>query len=89
MKRKKMVRRVVQASGLPEDVILGAPRVLLRGDRILFIENHQGIVEYNADKLRIKTLLGVLSVEGATLTVSELGQEDLMLTGTIKSISFL
>ena len=89
MKRKKVIRRVVAASGLPEDVVLGAPRVLLRGDRVLFIENHQGVVEYSAEKLRMKTMLGVLSVEGAALTLSELGEEDLMLTGTIKSISFL
>ena len=89
MKRKRILRQVVQASGLPEDVILGSPRILLRGDRTLFIENHQGVVEYSAEKLRIKTLLGVLSVEGSSLTLSALGEEDLMLTGTIKSIAFL
>ena len=89
MKRKKIVQQAVQASGLPEDVILGTPRILLRGNRILFIENHQGVVEYGAEKLRVKTQLGLLTVEGVALTLSELGEEDLMLTGTIKSISFL
>lgn len=89
MKKKNAIRQVVQASGLPEDVILGTPRVLLRGDRMLLIENHQGVVEYSAEKMRIKTAIGILSVDGSTLTLSSLGEEDLMLTGVIKSISFL
>lgn len=89
MKKKNAIRQVVQASGLPEDVILGTPRVLLRGDRMLLIENHHGVVEYSAEKMRIKTAIGILSVDGSTLTLSSLGEEDLMLTGVIKSISFL
>jgi len=89
MKGKNIIQQAVQASGLPEDVILGTPRVLLRGDRMLLIENHQGVIEYCAEKLRVKTSLGVLGVDGVALTLSELGEEDLMLTGGIKSISFL
>lgn len=89
MKKTKILRQVVQASGLPEDVVLGAPRLLLRGDRMLFIENHHGVVEYSPDKMRVKTMLGVLEINGAMLTLSALGEEDLMVSGQIRSIAFL
>lgn len=89
MKRRNVLQQVVQASGLPDDVVLGMPRVLLRGNRMLFIENHQGVVEYSTEKLRIKTALGILDVEGSTFMLVKLGEEDLMLTGSIKSISYL
>lgn len=89
MGQKKTLRRVVQASGLPEDVVLGAPRLLLRGDRTLLIENHHGIVEYGQEKLRVQTMLGILEISGSALNLSALGEEDLMLTGQIRSIVFV
>lgn len=88
MKRKHALRRFVQASGLPEDVVLGMPRVLLRGDSSLLLENHRGIVEYSAERLRVKTALGMIVVEGNSLTLSELGENDLQIAGVIRSITF-
>jgi len=88
MSRKRALRRVVQASGLPEDVVLGMPRVLLRGDSKLLLENHRGGVEYGPERLRVRTALGILTVEGAALTLSQLGENDLLLSGTIRSVTF-
>lgn len=87
--KKRVLRQVVQASGLPEDVMLGAPRLLLRGDRMLFIENHHGVVEYSPEKMRVKTMLGVLEISGDALLLSALGEEDLMISGQIRLIAFL
>lgn len=89
MKRdRRVLRRAVQAIGAPEDIVLGMPRVLLRGDRVLLLENHKGVIEYGPDRLRVNTALGILTVEGRDLTLSALGEEDLMLTGAIRGIAF-
>jgi sporulation protein YqfC len=88
VKRKRIVRHAVQAMGLPEDVVLGMPRVLMRGDSMLLLENHRGVLEYAPEKLRAITALGMLAVEGESLVLSSLGENDLLLTGTIHSVTF-
>ncbi len=88
MKRKRTLRRVVQAAGLPEDVVLGLPRILMRGDSQLLLENHRGVVEYAPEKLRVRTALGMLTVEGERLVLSSLGEEDLMISGSIRGLLF-
>lgn len=95
MKRKQTkarksgaARRAVQAAGLPEDILLGMPRVLLRGDSSLFLENHLGIVEYAPERIRIRTQLGVVTVEGEGIALSQLGESDVLLSGAIEQISF-
>ncbi len=89
MKRKKAirpVRRAVQAMGLPEDVMLGLPRILMRGDSTLLLENHHGVVEYGPERLRVRTALGMLTITGRELVLSALGDEDMMITGVIRAV---
>ncbi len=89
MKRRRALRRAVRAAGLPEDIVLGMPRVLLRGDGLLFLENHRGVVEYGPERLRVQTALGMVTVDGEALVLSALGENDLMLTGVIRNIVFV
>jgi len=86
-RRRHFAQKAVRASGLPEDIVLGMPRILVRGGSSLLLENHQGIIEYTPDRLRVRTLLGEATVEGNGLTLSELGENDLMLSGEIACIT--
>lgn len=82
---RDIARRAARAAGLPEDV-LGMPRLVLRGDRELMLENHKGIVEYAPERLRVRTELGVMAVEGEGLTLASLGECDLLISGLIRLI---
>ena len=83
---RELFRRMVCAAGLPEDVMLGMPRMVLCGGRRMLMENHQGIVEYGPERLSVKTAAGVVIVEGEDLTLASLGETDLMVTGEIRRI---
>lgn len=50
------------------------------------MENHQGIVEYGPERLRIKTAAGVVTIEGDGLALAALGETDLMVTGGIRRV---
>ncbi len=84
--RRELFRRAICAAGLPEDVVLGLPRMVLCGGRQLLIENHQGIVEYGPERLRVKTAAGVVTIEGDGLALAALGETDLMVTGGIRRV---
>lgn len=86
-KKRHVLRQAARAMALPEDIVLGMPRVLLRGDSSLLLENHHGVIEYTQERLRIRTMLGIVVVEGVDLCLTELGERDLMLSGTIEGIA--
>jgi len=67
-------------------VMLDLPRMLMRGDSTLLLENHRGVVEYGPERLRVRTALGMVTIEGRGLVLSQLGEEDLMLSGVIRSV---
>jgi len=85
---KQTLKNRLQDSGVPGDIMLGMPRVLLRGDRLALVENHQGIIEYAREILRIRTALGILCIHGDELTLSDMGQEDLLVGGEIRRIEY-
>ena len=87
----RLFRRVIRHSqqlGLPEDVLLGLPRVVLRGNTSLMLENHKGILEYTDKRIRLRTSIGTLVISGKDMSLLRMGSHDLMLRGTIDSISY-
>lgn len=91
MKRtvKRRARPAVKLpDALPEDVLLGLPRISLRGNTRLYLENHDGILVYDADLLRVRTQLGVAVVTGKNFLLDALGEKDLLLRGTIESFRY-
>lgn len=73
---------------LPREIVLNLPSLKIVGDREINIENHQGIVEYTNELLRIKTSIGIIKVIGMGLIIGEINKEELFITGTVQSISF-
>lgn len=72
---------------MPDDILLGAPRLLLRGDGYLFVENHHGVIEYGGTRLRMRVRFGEILVEGEGLALSSLGGADLLVTGQIRVVT--
>ncbi|MDR2505483.1 MAG: sporulation protein YqfC [Oscillospiraceae bacterium] len=85
--RKKTIRSAQQL-GLPEDVLLGMPRIVLRGNTSLTLENHKGILEYTDKRVRLRTSIGTLIISGSALNIVKMGRNDLMMRGRIDEISY-
>ena len=51
----------------PKEVISNVPRVTLTGDERLHIEQHAGLIGYQADQVTFRTAQGMLRVEGDSL----------------------
>jgi sporulation protein YqfC len=78
----------MQQLGLPEDVILGLPRIVLRGNTSLILENHSGVMEYSGEKICLRTSIGAIEIDGNDMTLERLGTHDLMLHGEIYAVLF-
>ncbi|GHU65196.1 hypothetical protein FACS1894184_00530 [Clostridia bacterium] len=85
---KRRTIRHAQQLGLPEDVVLGLPRLVLHGNTSMTLENHHGALEYSSAQIRMRTTLGTLTILGDNMSLSRMGRHDMMLHGEIKSVSF-
>ena len=74
--------------GLPEEVISKRPKLTITGFEEIFIENFKGILEYEDFFARIKTEIGIITVNGFNLKLNQITEEDILVTGKIESIDF-
>ena len=88
-KSKKNVREVfTHVLELPKDVVMNIPRMTMVGFKDLLLENFKGIIEYEAEVIRINTNAGIIKVTGTNLIIKEITSDDLLISGNIESLQF-
>ena len=73
---------------IPRDLVMDIPKLTLIGRNELYIENHRGIIEFQADLLRINLSRGFIEIQGNNLGIKTLLPEELFLIGEINTIVF-
>ncbi len=86
--KKSRAERIAEALDLPKDIVLNLPKLIFTGNRELFIENYQGIVEYSDTVIRLNTSECLLKVTGRGLGIKNIATEEITLCGEIKSLEF-
>lgn len=74
---------------LAEDLNMLIPRIEIWGDRRVSIENHEGILEYGQEIMRIKCGRMVVKICGEDLELRNATLTDLSVTGRIISVELL
>ena len=69
------------------DYAAALPRATLDGRSRALIENHTGIIEYTAEKLRLDSRLGEIVVAGSNISLSQVRKGSMIVTGHIDSVS--
>ncbi|HBK67649.1 MAG TPA: sporulation protein YqfC [Firmicutes bacterium] len=87
-KGKRFKAKVADFFELPSDVILDLPRLVLTGNQRLLIENHQGIIEYAKEVIRINTPIGELRISGEDLKIILITQEQVSVEGQIDKLDW-
>ncbi|MDR1204043.1 MAG: YabP/YqfC family sporulation protein [Peptococcaceae bacterium] len=83
--RKQGVGRFLDMS---QDALLDLPKVVMTGRFWAGIENHRGIVEYSADKIRIAVNSGEIGIHGRNLTIERFNRDEIAIEGLIFSVDF-
>ena len=89
-KKKKVAnelkRRFAEIGDLPKELVTSYSRMVLLGNNEFTIENYSGIIEYEMNKIRLRSASGIISVVGEGLVINELDNEELFIRGKIRSI---
>lgn len=81
MRGKNHTRRMILATGLPEDALGDRARVTMTGQSAVLIEGQHGVVELSAGQIRLKTGGGILTVLGEALRLKELSLDAAIIAG--------
>lgn len=65
------------------------PVVELVGQGRLLIENHQGVLSYSSEEIKIKVSYGCVIVVGSNLQLMEMSRVKLAICGRIDGLQFL
>lgn len=86
--RKKASELASDKLGLPKELIMNIPKLSIAGNKELFLENYQNIVEYTDRIIRIKTKDYVVRITGEYLKITQMDADNLFAKGDFREISF-
>jgi len=74
---------------VPLNTILNVPRVTIIGTYQVYIENHQGVLEFTSERLRLRMMAGQLLITGRGLMIRQINREEMFVEGEhIASLTF-
>lgn len=80
-----ILERTAQLFDIPGQTV-GLPRVELTGRHELRMENHRGILAYDAQEIVVGAGKMMVRVRGRDLTLGAMSARELLITGTIVSV---
>jgi len=87
--RGRLLQNLASVLELPEDVVLDLTRITIVGNTQLLMENHQGILAYEPERVCIRTKQGETVITGGDLKIDSLFASEIVITGSIEAIQFL
>jgi len=80
---------ISEALELPGEITLNLPKIIMIGHSRMLIENHKGVIEFTPLKIRLNSGIGVIKIEGIDLNLKNIASDDIIVTGKIKTVSFM
>ncbi len=87
MNKKEILQWLAEGAALPGEPIPGQSLVEISGENRVLIENHLGIKEYTRERIHVRLKKGFVCVCGSGLELSRMNREQLVIRGTIDSVS--
>lgn len=84
---ERFTDRLINTFGLPPEVMLRLPLIMMVGGKSFILENHKGILEYSRERIRIRLLKGELTLLGRDLVIRSISQEEIQIQGEILGIT--
>lgn len=80
--------KMAAAASIPKDVMLGVPIITMTGQTEVCIENYRGIIEYTDALIRVQSKAGQIKVSGKRMQIEYYTNDEMKITGRIKSIEY-
>lgn len=82
------VRWMSENELFPKEVTSNVPRMTLTGRERLHVEQHRGVVAYQADEICFRTACGLLRITGQSLSFCMYTGAEAIISGSIRSVGY-
>lgn len=72
----------------PSDISLELPKIIVIGNREITIENHNGIIFFETDMVKINSRIGSIIIVGEKFEILFIAETSITLKGIFKGISY-
>ena len=73
---------------IPREIVSKVPKITVTAFDEILIENFKGILEYEEFFVRISTHIGIININGFNLKLSQMTEDDILVSGRIESLDF-
>ena len=73
---------------IPKEIVSKQPKITVTGFNELLIENFKAILEYENFFVRISTHIGNININGFNLILSQMTEDDILVSGIIENLDF-
>lgn len=89
MGRDSFWMHLAERSGIPAEAVPGVPVIEIGGDRRVLIENHQGVTEYDTNRIQVKVRYGLICIHGESLELVSMTGSGLVVRGIIHNVELI
>lgn len=83
MRKKK---KIMQILDMPMEIDNNNSKITILSFNEILIENYKGILEYEEFFIKIQTEIGVVNINGFSLSLENISEDDILIKGTVNSI---
>lgn len=76
----------MQILDMPREIDKGNSKITILSFDEILIENYKGILEYEEFFVKIQTEIGSVNINGFSLNLEQITEDDILITGKINSI---
>jgi sporulation protein YqfC len=84
----KKINRINELLEIPREIVSKVPKITVTGFDEVLIENYKGIMEYEDFFVRISTHIGNININGFNLKLSQMTEDDILISGKIENFDF-
>ena len=88
MRNSKRFSKINEILEIPKEVSTDIPKITIIGFEEMLIENYKGILEYDEIFIRISTHIGIIDISGLNLSLNQMTEDDILISGKIENIEF-
>ena len=83
----KSIDKINNMLDLPKEISQELPKIIIIGFDEIFVENYQGVLEYEDFYIKLNTKIGTVNINGIGLKLEKITEENLKIRGKVSSIN--
>lgn len=85
---RKWRRRLADLLELPREIVLNLPKVTIIGNLQCYLENHRGVIEYTAERVRVSVNGGEVIIDGRDLVIRYMTDDEIAIDGSVNRVHY-